>query len=527
MGVAAMVLLIACANLANMTLARAAVRGREFAIRIAVGAGRWRVLCQLLLESTFLAAIGGAMGVVLAHLALDGFVSTWPDLLPRLREVGISRPVLGFTIALSLGSGVFFGLAPAVLAAESGFGATLREGTRSVFGGSRGRWMRRGLVVSEVALAMTLLIGSGLLVRSFATLRGESPGFLTDDRLVFTTRLPRERYGSPDEIRVFTQEATARLQSIPGVESVAITNLVPISGADEVYPITFEGRSEEGGSGVSAILYRVSDGYLRTMGIALVAGRPIDPGDLSGNNPVAVVTRSFAERNYEGESPIGHRIRFGGNPVWAEIVGVVGDVQHYRLGEESLAQIYLPFQQEPTRRVSFVIEASLPPLGLVAGIREAIGQVDPNQPLTDIRLADDLISESVSLSRFRTLLMTGFGLTALLLAVVGLYGVVAYGVSTRRKEMGVRIALGAEGGSILGMVLRESLSMVGLGLAIGLGLALALTRVLQTFLFRVSQTDPLVFSLVPVLLLAVATLAVIVPARRAASVDPVRTLGEG
>jgi putative ABC transport system permease protein len=386
--------------------------------------------------------------------------------------------------------------------------------------------MRRGLVVAEVAMAAVLLIGSGLLVKSFSALRQESPGFLTEERLVFSTQLPLERYGSPDRIRAFQREALDRVEALPGVESVGVTSLVPITGADEVYPISFEGRSPEISTGVSALLYRVSGGFLEAMGIPLLAGREIGPQDRGGGTAVALVTQSFSDRNFPGESPLGQRIRFGGNPAWAEIVGVVGDVQHYQVGQESLAQVYVPFDQEPTRQIHFVLKASLPPARMVQSLREAIHQVDPEQPLADVRPADELVSQSISLSRFRTILMTGFGLTALVLALVGLSGIVAYGVSRRSREIGIRMALGADGSSILQLILKEGLSMVGAGLGLGVAAAFGLSGLLQSFLFRVGETDPVVFAAVPAVLVAVALVAMLVPALRATKLDPVRTLGE-
>jgi putative ABC transport system permease protein len=524
-----LVLLIACANLANMTLARATVRSRELAIRTAVGAGRSRVVRQLLAESILLATIGGAVGVALAYVALDAFVAGWPILLPRMQDIEINATVLLFSLGLSLASGVLFGLAPALSVAGRDLGETLRQGGRSLAGDRSRRWMRTALVSGEVGLAVVLLVGSGLLVRSFAALQGEDPGFHTDDRLVLSTPLPRSKYSAPEERRAFGDAALARLEALPGVESVALSSLIPIEGSDEIWGFWLEGRlSSDGQEDGSALFYRVSPGYLETMGIPLLAGRSITSEDREDGRPVVVVSSSLAEQHFPGEDPVGRRIRFGGDdddpPV--EIVGVVGDVQHYVLGRSSIPQLYVPFAQRPTGNVHFIIKAAVPPLSLVEEVRQAIESVDADQPLVGVQAADAMISDSISMPRFRTILMSGFGLTALLLAVVGLYGVMAYTVSQRTKEIGVRMALGATRVSVLGLVLREGVPLVGVGLVLGLGGALALSRILESMLFGVGTRDPGVFAAVPVVLAAVAVTAMLVPARRAARVDPVRTLGE-
>jgi len=319
------------------------------------------------------------------------------------------------------------------------------------------------------------------------------------------------------------------MKAVPGVESVALSSLIPLEGSDQIWGFWIEGRassnSQEDGS---ALFYRVSHGYFETMGIPMVAGRGIAPGDREDGRQVVAISASLAERHFPGENPIGKRIRFGrdeDDPL-VEIVGVVGDVQHYSLGQTSMPQVYLPFTQRPTGDISFVIKAAVPPLSLVSAIREAIGAVDPDQPLVGIQAAAVMISDSISVPRFRTLLMTGFGLTALLLAMVGLYGIMAYNVSQRTKEFGVRMALGATRGSVLSLVFREGVTLVGIGLAVGLAGALALSKTLESMLFGVESRDPAVFAAVPLVLAAVAVAAMLIPAWRATRLDPVRTLGE-
>jgi putative ABC transport system permease protein len=524
-----LVLLIACANLVNMMLARATIRARELAIRTAVGAARNRVVRQLLAESILLAGVGGILGVGLAYGSIRGFATRWPDLLPRMQEVGLSVPVLLFTLGVCLASGVLLGLVPALAVGRLNLSDVLRQGGRSLAGGRSRNWMRSGLVVAEVGLAVVPLVGTGLLVRSFAALSSEDPGFETDHRLVFSTPLPRARYAGDEERRSFAERALAQLRAIPGVEDVAVTSLIPIQGFDQVWGYWVDGRGTEKPDGDgSALFYRVTPGYHETMGISLLAGRGIRPDDRADGPRVAIVSASLAEQTFPGQSPVGQRVRLGrdANAPLVEIVGVVGDIQHYNLGSTSMPQMYVPFAQYPTGDVNFVLRASVSPASVVHAVRGAIAAVDPDEPLEGVTAADAMVAGSISRPRFRTVLMTAFGLVALLLAVVGLYGVMAYSVSQRSKEIGVRMALGATQGSVLGLVFLEGATLVGIGLAVGLGGALGLSRLLESVLFGVGAKDPAVFTAVPVLLAAVAAAAVFFPAHRAAGLDPVRTLGE-
>lgn len=524
-----LVLLIACANLANMTLARATGRIRELAVRTAVGAGRSRVIRQLLAESLLLAVLGGALGMGLAHLILDAFQGGWPTLLPRMQEIQMDTPILLFSLGLALLSGILFGLAPGLTIARSNLHEALRQGGRTLAGDRSRRWLKSGLVVAEVSLAMVLLVGTGLLVRSFAALQDEDPGFQTHQRLIFSSPVARASYPSGDALRTFSERAVEALEAIPETEAVALSSLIPLEGSDQIWGFWKEENAlpdvrEDG----SALFYRVTPGYFEAMGIPLLSGRDISPDDQEGTRPVVIISQAMAQEHFAGKDPLGRAIRFGndGDEESVEIIGVAGEVHHYSLTSGDMPQIYVPFAQRPTGEINFVIKAAVPPMTLAEGVRETMRTVDPNLPVTGLQAAGALISESVSLPRFRTVLMTAFGLTALLLAVVGLYGVMAYSVTQRRKEIGVRMALGADQSSVLGMVLREGLPLVVAGMVLGLGGAFSLSRLLGSMLFGVGTQDPMVFTSVPLILVSVALGAMLIPARKASRVDPVQTLGE-
>ena len=407
-----LILLIACANLANMTLARATGRDRELAVRAALGAWGGRLVRQLLAESVLLAVAGGVLGVALAFGAVKGFVAGWPTMLPRMQEIGLDATVLLFSLGLSVASGVLFGLAPALSVTGPALFGWLRQGWRSIAGSRPSRWMGSGLVIVEVGLAVVLLVGTGLLARSFSALEAEDPGFRTKDRLVLATPLPRQKYPKAEALTTFADAALARMRALPGVESAALASLVPLAGEDQVWGFWIHGRaSSEGDGDGSALFYRVSPGYFGTMGIPLRAGRDIAESDRESSPGVAVVSGSFAAKFFGGENPLGKRVRFGrgADEPQVEIVGVVGDVQHYDLGESSMPQVYVPFRQRPTGDVKFVIKASIPPLGLVDQARRAIAAVDPDQPLVDVQTLDAMVSGTISTPRFRMLLMTGSG----------------------------------------------------------------------------------------------------------------------
>ncbi len=466
-----LVLLIACGNLANMLFARALGRTREMAVRTALGATRPRLLRQLIAESTILTAVGGALGVGLAAALLAAFVRTAPASVPRLAEVDIDAAVLAFSVLVSLLAGVASGLVPGMGLFAARLNDVLRQGATSVVGGRARRWTQSVLVTAEVGLAVVLVIGSGLLVRSYAVLSAHDPGFGSDDRLVLGTPLSRGRYQTAEAVNDFASRTLRGMEALPGVEHAAFTSLVPLEGADEIWGYWLEEHAVAGAqSDGSATAYRVGPAYFAAMGIPILEGRAIAPPDNAEAPRVVVVGKSFAERHFGSQSAIGRRIRFGVGPdePATEIIGVVGEVEHNSLGQSTIPQLYVPFLQRPTRDVYWVLKTSVPPESLVAYVRAAVSAADPDQPVVGVQTAEAMVSGSIALARFRTTLMTGFGVVAALLALVGLYGVVAYAVTQRTREIGVRIALGATRRSILGLILQQGAPFVGLGLGCGL-----------------------------------------------------------
>ena len=456
-------------------------------------------------------------------------MTSYPTLLPRSRDIGIDLTVFAFTAGLSVLTVLLFGLAPAFAAAKTDLNETLKEGARGGSGPVR-HWMRGALVVTEVALAVVLLAGAGILLRSFAQLAEVEPGFESANRLAVTIILPMPKYEAPERMTAFYDQAAERLRALPGVRSVALVSSVPISGSDQVYSITFEGRPPlPPGQGVSATYYLVSPDYFTTMGIPVVRGRGFTDQDREGSARVAVIDELFARLHYPAEDPIGKRIRMGRNStIVREIVGVVSPVKHYGLNEQPQAQMYEPFRQMPAGAMTFVLEAALDPTSLTAAARREIQAVDPEQPIASTATLDQMLADSLALARVQTLLLGIFAGIALLLAAVGLYGVMAYAVSQRTQEIGIRMALGAGPERVLWMVARQSAQLTVLGLVLGVGGALALgralTSVLQPLLFRVQPNDTLTLVVVCAVLAAAAFIATVVPARRATRVDPIRAL---
>ncbi|MFC1540236.1 ABC transporter permease [Gemmatimonadota bacterium] len=516
-----LLLLIACTNVANMMLARAMVREHEVVIRMAVGAGQGRMIRQLLAESVLLSFLGGALGIGLALLGIEVF-RDWPGLLRPIQDIGLDPSVILFTAGVTLITGILFGLIPALNSARSDLHTTLRQSGGSNTGVAAQRW-RHGLVVVEVALAVILLVGSGLLLRSLHLLQQVDPGFERHDRLMLTTSLTDTRYGPDEQKRLFSETILSRLQALPGVTACALSSMIPLTDDDNLGSVTFEGRPEPApGEGVISLCYWVSDDYFQTMGIPLMAGRTFTSRDGPETAPVVVISESLVRNYYPDENPIGRRVRLRGT--WHEIIGVAGEVQHYSLGQFKEAQVYRLYRQNPVISMTFVLYTSVPPLTLAQAARREIIAVDPDQPVRGIQSVEQMVTGSISRPRFRTLLLACFAGTALLLAIVGLYGVMSFAVSQRTHEIGVRMALGAQPGSVLGLILRNGLTLVIIGIGIGLVGALALTRLLESLLFGVGARDPGIFIVVPLILIATALLAALAPARRATRVDPIQAL---
>jgi putative ABC transport system permease protein len=530
LGAVGLVLLIACANVANMLLARGTVRAREMAIRGAIGAGRGRLVRQLLTESVLLAAIGGALGVLLAYWGTSSLIRAYPTLLPRSADMTIDGTVIAFASGLSLVTAVLFGLVPAFASSRMRLNESLNEGGRT--GGSYrfGRWLRSVLIVSEVAIALVLLAGAGLLLRSFAHLTHVEPGFETAQRLTVTTLLPQPKYAEAAAMTSFYTQALERIRALPGIESVALTSTVPVSGNDEIYSLAFEGRPPlPPGQGVSALYYLVSPDYFKTMGIPVLKGRIFSEKDRDGTARVAIVNDEFVRLHYPNEDPIGRRIRMGRNgDIVREIVGVVGSVKHYTLRDKTQAQMYEPFNQFPTGAMTFVMKTSIDPTTLAAPVRREIQAIDPDQPIAATGTLAAMLRSSMELPRVQTLLLAMFAGVALVLAAVGLYGVMAFAVSQRTQEIGIRMALGAHPASVLRLVVRQALTLTAAGLVIGLAAAFvlgrALSKMLEDLLFDVRPSDVVTLAIVAVVLTAVAFIASVIPARRAMRIDPVEAL---
>jgi predicted permease len=530
MGAVAFVLLVACANVANLLLARALARRKEFAMRAAFGAGRGRIVRQLLAESLVLALGGGALGVVLAYWSLDWVRAVGPKTIPRLAEVNVDWRVLVFSLAVSVGSGVLFGLVPALRISRADLVDALKQGGRGASGAGwgHGHRTRRLLVVGELALAVLLLVGAGLFLRSFAVLQRVNPGFDPRGVTTFALQLAGRQYGGPPVVLATYKQIWERLDRLPGVRASGGCTALPLTDSPAWTPMSVEGRVPPPGERFINTDERVVAGrYFEAMGIPLVAGRLFDERDVAGNPGVVIVDERFAREFWPRGEAVGKRVRHGGvdsTSPWMTVVGVVGRVKHQSLDDDPRIALYLPHGQAPTRTMSVVVRSSVDAGAAAAAIREAVRQVDPMLPLYSVRTMERYIELSLSRQRFTAWLLTIFAAIALLVAAVGTYGVMAYMVGQGTRDIAIRIALGASRGRILGLVFGQAASLAAEGVGVGLLTALALSRLLASLLFGVSDHDPLTFASIPAILLAVALAACYVPARRAARVDPVRSL---
>jgi len=521
-----LVLLIACANGANLLLARASARRREMAVRHALGAGRARLVRQLLTESTLLALAAGIVGVVLAGSGLQALLAVWPHALPRTPEIALDAQVLAFSLGLAVVTGVAFGLLPAWRASAAGIERSLREDAPGATGGRRR--LQSTLVVSEVTLALVLLVGAGLLVRSFIRLSNVNPGFDTRDVLAARIRLTPARYPAGAQQALFFDNMLASLQAHPGVQSASLAGTLPLSG--NTFMITFDPRTVRPDYPEPIMILRlsvISPDYFTTFRIPIRRGRGFTAEDRAGSPPVAVINRATADQLWPSQDPVGKQLTTGGPGQPAStIVGVIDNLRSASLDVTPQPEIYRPASQQPDLREMWVaLRASNGrPLQLVGAIRDAVHQGDPEQSIGDIVSLEQLIGRQTAARRFNTTLLTIFALLAVGLALVGIYGVTAYAVNQRTRELGIRMALGARGVDVVGLLMRESLRRVAAGVGLGLLAALGVTRALTAMLFEVAPYDATTFVATALLLVAVALLATWVPARRATKVDPMVAL---
>jgi putative ABC transport system permease protein len=526
LGAVAFVLLIACANVANLLLARAAVREREISIRSALGAGRGRIIRQLLTESLLLSLAAGALGLVLAVWGLDVLVALSPQDIPRLDQIRIDGRVLAFTMLVSLLTGFVFGLAPALQASKPDLNESLKEGGRGSTGGIHGTRVRNLLVVSEIALSLVLLIGAGLMIRSFQRLQEFNLGFNPDRLLTLNVRLAGSQYSQPERVTSFFDQLLQRIESLPGVESAGAVSSVFLSKTPNSTTFSLEGRPDPPPAEDIEVPYdSISPNYFRVMGIPLLKGREFDHRDAQAAPGVVIINDTFARMYFPDEDPVGKRFKYRGddNP-WLTIVGVVGDMRRTGFDSEVRPETFLPHTQNPSGGLTILVRASTDPASLVGAIRSQVSEIDPNQAIYGVKTMDQWLGEMISQRRFNMLLLAIFAGVALVLAAVGIYGVISYSVTQRTHEIGVRIALGAARRDVMRLVVGQAARLAVIGLGAGLVTAFALTRLMTSLLYGVSATDPLTFAVIPFVLAAIAMLSSYIPARRAAKVDPMIAL---
>jgi putative ABC transport system permease protein len=525
MGAVALVLLIACANVASLMLARVAAQERELTIRTALGASRRRLVRQLLTESVALGLLGGMLGLGLAVWGVQALRTLQPDTIPRIEEIRIDLQALGFALALSVATGIVFGLVPALRLLDRDLHGGLKEGGRAVSAGAGVRGTRRVLVLAEVALAFMLLVGAALLLRSFDRLQRVNPGFTGQNILTARVNLPRVRYAEDARRVAFADRFLERVQAIPGIRSAGLVSDAPLGDSPPYWSFSVRGVDQPApGVAQDAEIFMTSPSYFETLEIPVRQGRLYDASDRADGVQVAVIGQGLARRYWPDRSPLGARITFDdpadSAATWRTVIGVVGDVHHEALGREPYPQIYLPFAQAPVRSLVLTARTPRAPAELISSIKRVLAELDAELPLADVATMDQRMAVSLARPRVNATLLGGFALTALILAAVGIYGVVAYGVVQRTRELGIRMALGAGRGSLLRLVIRQGMAPVLGGIALGTAAAFAGTRLLRSLLYGVGATDPLAFAGVALFLAAVALAATYIPARRAAGVDP-------
>jgi putative ABC transport system permease protein len=525
-GAVGFVLLIACSNVANLFMAKSEARQKEIAIRTALGANVSQIVRLLFVETTMLAIIGGLAGLLFAFWSLDTLLAFSPTDTLGLKDFRIDSTVLGFTLLISIVSGMLFGLAPAFQVGRSNIQLFLKEGGRGMTSGVRGKTMRRFLVISEIALASVLVIGAALLLKSFYKLQQVSPGFQTENVLMVRFDLPENRYPQTEQAAAFYRQMLDRIESIPVVQSAAQAVFVPLYNSDSNWGFEIEGRHDEGVR--SAFYNLVSDHYFETLEIPLIKGRFLSRQDQERSEGAVVINETMARRFWPNENPIGKRINVNLGPeIWREIVGVVGDVKNSNLRNETDSQMYFPLIEVPfasIRMGSLIVKTKSNPLSIVSTIKSEIQSMDRNLPLANVQTMDQILSTSVDQARFTSVLLALFACIALILAIVGIYGLISYSVAQRTHEIGVRMVLGARKKQILGLVVGQGLMLVAIGLTVGISGAILLTRLMSSLLFEVSSTDPAIYIAISFLLGCVALAASYIPARKAARVDPMIAL---
>ncbi len=519
------VLLVACANVATLLLARAASRQKEISIRAALGAGRIRLVRQLLTESVLLAALGGALGALLAVWGINLILALSPSEIPRQNEIGIDATVLVFTLGLSVLTGVIFGLVPALQLSKSDLHESLKEGGRSSAGTTR-QGVRSALVISQVALTLVLLIGAGLLIRSFVRLMNVDPGFRTENLLVMGIAVPTSMRSAPPQKIAYYKELFERIEAIPGVQSAGAATRLPLTARGVTTKLFIEGRAVAPGEEPDIEFRRASSDYFSALGVPLIDGRYFTNEDNMQAPGVVIINQSAARRFWPNDTAIGKRVRTSPDPnfSWNTVVGVVGDVKHFGLDADARPEMYVAFNQAPPDSPFMVVRTTSDPMNVAASVRAQVAAMNKDQPVNTIQTMEEVLAASVAGRRFNMLLLAMFAGLALLLAAVGIYGVISYSVAQRTQEIGIRMALGAQTRDVLAMVISQAARLALAGVAIGLIASFLLTRLMKSLLFNVSATDPVTFLAVSLLLMGLAFAASYIPARRATKVDPMIAL---
>jgi putative ABC transport system permease protein len=528
-GAVLFVLLIACANVANLLLASAASRSKEMAIRTALGASRWRVMRQLLTESGILALAGGVFGLFLSSHGVKAITKLLPQEFPRLSEIGMDWRVFGFTLGASLLTGFLFGFAPALQISRGDVQEAMKETARGTAGSTRHTRLRHALIVAEVALSVVLLAGAGLLFRSFMRLQAVNAGFTPQQVLTAQLSPAGPNYDDNPDYIAFYDQVLERVRAIPGVDSVGVINTLPLSGGPTI-AFRIDGRPiltvDEW---VPTNFRSVSPDYFRAMNITVLQGRTFTPDDTAGAPRKLMINQALAQRDFPNEDPIGKRITLGNTdennqPIWWEIVGVTANVRSLELREEAPPELYFATRQLPFQNMAVVVRSTVEPESIAPALRQAVAEVDRGVPVAQVQTMEHIVSQSVTQPRFNLFLVGLFGGIALLLSAAGIYGVTSYTVTQRTHELGIRLALGAQVSDVLKLVLGQGMAVIGIGMVLGLAAAFGLMRLMRSLLFGVGENDPLTFVAISVVLLLVALLACYLPARRATKVDPMIAL---